>query len=298
MTKRQKALVILATPFVLGFIIGFAIGGGFSSGSGRDSGSDSSCVSSDIVSSADKSDIGLASSSASSDSAISKTESGSGASAEIEYSESDEWGSSEDDVDGLGQVVERKEIIYYGKRLSYAKLFADLNDDHIATAKKVGLATIPQVRNQVRKSMGLVEVVDNEYLVVDDLNFSVPYLVKGAHKQLNRIAKAFADSLKAKDLLDYKLVVSSLLRTEEDVNRLRRSGNPNASDNSAHCYGTTFDITYTRYFREDESESFMQPYELTKVLGEVLLAEKKAGRILVKYEKKEHCFHITSTMSE
>lgn len=38
----------------------------------------------------------------------------------------------------------------------------------------------------------------------------------------------------------------------------------------------------------------MQPYELTKVLGEVLRERKKAGKCLVKYERKEHCFHITS----
>ena len=46
---------------------------------------------------------------------------------------------------------------------------------------------------------------------------------------------------------------------------------------------------------DDACESFMQPYELTKVLGEVLLDRKKAGKCLVKYEKKEHCFHITAT---
>ena len=78
------------------------------------------------------------------------------------------------------------------------------------------------------------------------------------------------------------------------MTRLRKSGNPNASDNSAHCYGTTFDITYTRYSRDEETDEFMQPYELTKVLAEVLRDEKTLGHILVKYEKKEHCFHITS----
>ena len=49
-----------------------------------------------------------------------------------------------------------------------------------------------------------------------------------------------------------------------------------------------------RYFREVETDEFMQPYELTKVLAEVLRDEKTLGHILVKYEKKEHCFHITS----
>ena len=105
----------------------------------------------------------------------------------------------------------------------------------------------------------------------------------------------FGDSLRSKQFPVYKLVCSSILRTQEDVENLRKSGNPNASDNSAHCYGTTFDITYTRYWRDEETDEFMQPYELTKVLAEVLRDEKKAGRVLVKYERKEHCFHITAT---
>ena len=200
---------------------------------------------------------------------------------------------SDDDVDGTGESVAR-EVIYYGPRLAYAKLFADLNDAHVSLAKQIGLPSVPQTRDELSGLSGLVELKDNDYYVVDELRYSMPYLTNGAARELMDIAVAFSDSLKSKKLLDYKLVVSSLLRTEEDVKRLRRSGNPNASDNSAHCYGTTFDITYTRYLREDESEEFMQPYELTKVLGEVLLERKKAGKCLVKYEKKEHCFHITA----
>ena len=140
----------------------------------------------------------------------------------------------------------------------------------------------------------LVMVEESDYLSIDELRYSVPYLTAGAAAELNRIAKAFNDSLTRKQLPVYKLVCSSILRTEEDVARLRKSGNPNASDNSAHCYGTTFDITYTKYDRDEETDEFMQPFELTKVLGEVLRDEMNAGRILVKYERKEHCFHITS----
>ena len=131
-----------------------------------------------------------------------------------------------------------------------------------------------------------------QYLINQNLSKNTINSYLFTFNQLNKMYDI--SYLTKKKLLDYKLVVSSLLRTEEDVKRLRRSGNPNASDNSAHCYGTTFDITYTRYLREDESEEFMQPYELTKVLGEVLLERKKAGKCLVKYEKKEHCFHITA----
>ena len=187
----------------------------------------------------------------------------------------------------------QKEIIYYTNRISYSKTFNDINDAHVELAKAVGLKSIPKDRESVVKDK-LALVSDNEYYVVDNLRYSVPYLTKSAAAELNTIGKAFNESLKEKGFPVYKLVVSSVLRTQEDLDHLRRSGNPNASDNSAHCYGTTFDITYTRFFREEETDEFMQPYELTKVLAEVLLEQKKAGHILVKYEKHEHCFHITA----
>ncbi len=249
MTKRQKALIILLTPFVLGFLLGLLVGG---SCSRRDRKADKELVE------------------------------------QIEEEVKDE-----DDVDGTGESTAR-EIIYYTKLMSYGQVFGDVNDVHIEKAKAVGLRRIPKTRDDIDPKQ-LVLVEDSDFLVIDDLRYSVPYLTKGAAEELNRIAKAFSDSLKSKSFPEYKLVCSSVLRTEEDVSNLRKSGNPNASDNSAHCYGTTFDITYTRYWRDEETDEFMQPYELTKVLAEVLRDEKKAGRVLVKYERKEHCFHITAT---
>ncbi|MGM9753771.1 MAG: DUF5715 family protein [Candidatus Cryptobacteroides sp.] len=189
---------------------------------------------------------------------------------------------------------EKKQVIYGRKRLPYAKLFNDLNETHLELARKVGLKSIPKTRADISRNSNLVEIRDNQYFVLYNLKYSVPFLTKGAAKELNEIAKAFSDSLENKHLLDYKLMVTSVLRTEEDVHKLRRSGNYNATENSAHCYGTTFDIAYTRYHRDVETDEVMEPFELTKVLGEVLLDRKKAGKCLVKYEKVEHCFHITS----
>ncbi|MCR4859065.1 MAG: DUF5715 family protein [Bacteroidales bacterium] len=253
MTKRQKALIILLTPFVLGFLLGLLVGGGCSR-KGRVQ---------------KKAEAALADSLA------------------TEVSADDG-----DDVDGTGESTAR-EIIYYTQRMSYGTEFGDINEVHLEKAKAVGLRKIPQTREDIDATR-LVRVDDTDFLVIDDLRYSVPYLTSGAAGELNRIARAFRDSLVSKQFPVYKLVVSSILRTEEDVTRLQKSGNPNASDNSAHCYGTTFDITYTRYWRDEETDEFMQPYELTKVLAEVLRDEKKAGRILVKYERKEHCFHITA----
>ena len=252
MSKREKALIILLTPFVLGLLIGILIGRGCSG-----------------VERAPREK---------------KVRTEQTAKQEMLQEEAGEPEVvQEDDVDGLGED-EAREIIYYTRRMAYAKVFDDINETHLDKARAVGLKKIPEKRDAIKTSQ----------LVRDKLNYSVPYLTSGAARELNHIARAFHDSLSSKKFPLYKLVVSSVLRTEEDVMLLRKSGNPNASDNSAHCYGTTFDITYTRYHRDVETDEFMQPFELTKVLAEVLRDEKAAGRILAKYEKKEHCFHITA----
>ena len=96
-------------------------------------------------------------------------------------------------------------------------------------------------------------------------------------------------------------MVTSLLRTRHDVKRLRRN-NGNASENSAHFYGTTFDVSWKRFEKvEDEDGRPMQDVSadtLKLVLSEVLRDLKQAGRCYVKYELKQGCFHITTRMQE
>ena len=264
MTKKKKALIVLLTPFLLGFLLGFLAGGGCSRKEKKEKKAKPEAV--EQVAGQQQEDI-----------------------AESTLPEEE---IVEDDVDGTG-ASQAREIIYYTKLMSYGKVFDDINETHLEKAQAVGLKKIPEKRDDIDANL-LVKVENTDYLEIDDLRYSVPYLTANAARELNHIAKAFNDSLQRKQFPVYKLVVTSILRTEEDVTRLRKSGNPNASDNSSHCYGTTFDISHSRYYREVETDEFMQPYELTKVLAEVLRDEKNAGRILVKYEKKEHCFHITS----
>lgn len=91
--------------------------------------------------------------------------------------------------------------------------------------------------------------------------------------------------------------MTSVLRTKDDVKRLRRR-NINASKNSAHFYGTTFDISWKRFQKvEDEDGRPLQdvsPDTLKLVLSEVLRDLKAADKCYVKYELKQGCFHITS----
>lgn len=188
---------------------------------------------------------------------------------------------------------EKKDIIYDAPRPRLSQWFADLNEDHLAAAKQYGLSHTPKSRDDVNFE-GLVKISDNDYIKIWDLKYSVPYLTKNAATELDIISRAFHDSLANHRLLNYKIVVSSILRTEEDVAKLRKH-NGNASNNSAHCYGTTFDIANQRYWRDDEDsqDAKMEPYELNKVMSEVLKDRKKQGKILCKYEKNQHCFHIT-----
>ena len=257
LSNQTKGLLILLTPFVLGFLLGLAVGGGCSADERHN----------DPQNDGEDAEL-LEEPAARTPEAVQEEE-----------------------------KPAQKEIIYYRKKMRYPSLFNDLNEEHLSVARKVGLKTPLQNSAEAPNKSGLVQIKSNRLYTIYSLSHSSPYLTRGAADELNAIATAFRDSLSSKGLLNYRLVVSSVLRSQEDVKNLRKSGNPNASANSAHCYGTTFDITYTMYDRDNDKQctEFMQPYELTKVLGEVLLDRRKAGKCLVKFEKKEHCFHITST---
>ena len=69
----------------------------------------------------------------------------------------------------------------------------------------------------------------------------------------------------------------------------RPNKNVNASANSAHVYGTTFDVAYARYKGAEKEETD----KLKSVLAEVLQDLRKQKKCYVRYEFKQGCFHIT-----
>jgi len=149
-----------------------------------------------------------------------------------------------------------------------------------------------------RMKNALVEIRDTDSYIVDQLTHSIPYLTPGAAGLLDRIGVNFRDSLASKGLNPNKFIVTSVLRTRDDVDRLRRSGNINATEKSTHCHATTFDISYTRFVKVPDLrgrpyDDVSQPY-LKAVLGQVLRDLRKEGLCYVKYERQQACFHITS----
>lgn len=181
--------------------------------------------------------------------------------------------------------------------ISYRRTFGDLNEAHLNVAQAIGITPIASRKEAEHMKEKLQHIETNDLYVVDSLTHSIPYLIKGAAQLLDTIGTNFLDSLTAKGLNPNKIIVTSVLRTEDDVKRLRRR-NGNASANSAHSYGTTFDVSWKRFEKvEDKDGRPLQEVSsdtLKLVLSEVLRDLRKADKCYIKYELKQGCFHITT----
>ena len=181
--------------------------------------------------------------------------------------------------------------------VSYKRSFPDLNDKHLEVAKTVGIRPLEDREEAESMKEKLTHITDNEFYVVDSLTHSIPYLVPRASALLDTIGSNFLDSLAAKGLNPNQVIVTSVLRTQSDVKRLRRR-NGNASANSAHCFGATFDVSWKRFKKvEDEDGRPLQDVgsdTLKLVLSEVLRDLRQAEKCYIKYELKQGCFHITA----
>ena len=182
---------------------------------------------------------------------------------------------------------------------SWDLCFPDINDVQLVAARQNGIEPVRsrQDLHALIAEHRLVNIHHSPYYAVDELTHSMPYLVPKAQHMLNTICLNFIDSLQMKGLPIHLPMVTSVLRTAEDVSRLQK-GNGNATTNSCHCYGTTVDITYNRFVpllgRYDPDAPLLRWDEKMKqVLAEVLNDLRQQGLCYVKYERKQACFHLT-----
>lgn len=181
--------------------------------------------------------------------------------------------------------------------ISYKRCFNDINDIQLVAAQSFGIS--PIVSRAEAEEMGnkLVEIKSCDSYFIDSLTHSIPFLVPSASELLTVIGNSFQDSLTNKGLNPNQIIVTSVLRTQNDQKKLRHR-NGNATENSAHAYGTTFDISYKRFVKLEDPKGHpteaVSPDTLKMVLAEVLYDLKKTDRCYVKYELKQGCFHITT----
>lgn len=212
---------------------------------------------------------------------------------------------AEDDA-ALEAEVSRSNSIFFdkdGKEVKhrifsvphFGNTFPDQQDVQIQAANHYGVKPV-QNRDEAEHSKGaLVYVGSNPFFYVDKLNNSIPYLVPRASVLLQDIGRAYFDSLQIKGIPLHKIIVTSILRTKDDVAKLR-TRNGNATENSCHLYGTTFDVCYNRYKTVQTAKNPRREVRndsLKWVLSEVLRDFRERGRCLVKYEVNQGCFHIT-----
>ena len=168
--------------------------------------------------------------------------------------------------------------------------FNDGQARHIAAAMKYGLREAPlEERQNAMNVVGLEPVKSCRFYKVNKMRYGMPYLTPSAKEELASLAKDFQKGCSSKSLPRARLIVTSALRTEEDVQDLRKV-NLNAVENSAHLYGTTFDISWAHY------QSFNKKADgkdYLYVLADVLRKHRKDEKIYIRYETREQCFHIT-----
>ena len=172
---------------------------------------------------------------------------------------------------------------------NYKTAFPDSQSVQIVAAERWGVRPVKNREDAEKRKKELVYVGESPYFHVDRLSSSIPYLVPRAAILLQDIGQAFYDSLYVKGIPFNKLIVTSVLRSMDDVARLQRH-NQNATERSCHLFGTTFDICYNRYHPVTQP---VRDDTLKWVLSEVLRDKRQEERCYIKYEVKQGCFHMT-----
>lgn len=174
----------------------------------------------------------------------------------------------------------------------FDEVFNDSNHRHWTAAEPIGITPLSDLRSHWQLRRPIVKIASCRDFYLEPLTHSQPFLVEEAAETLHEIGRRFRDSLEARGGGDYRIRVTSVLRTPANVRRLRRA-NGNAVDSSVHKLGTTFDISYNS-FAADSHETPRSAVQLKALLAEVLYAMREEGKILIKYEKKQPCFHVSA----
>lgn len=194
--------------------------------------------------------------------------------------------------EGNGREVKHRILSVPG----FDETFPDSNAVQLESANKNGVKVVADRHDAEKRMNELVYIGSNPFYFVKKLDSSIPYLVPRAAVLLQDIGRNFFDSLQVKKIPLHKIMVNSVLRTQEDVRKLQMH-NRNATTKSCHLYGTTFDISYTRFKTvsnpDSEPRRAVQNDTLKYVLSEVLRDLRLSGRCYVKYEVHQSCYHIT-----
>lgn len=170
--------------------------------------------------------------------------------------------------------------------------------DYWDNAVKFGVGRQKSVA-AIRRSYkdGKLRLVEpNAFYELDTMYYSYAFVTPATKALIDTIAARFQQKLVFSDLKGVRFTITSLLRTESSVARLRKR-NRNALKNSAHLHGTAFDVSYSTYFF-DRAVSKAEASYLREILAEALFELRKEKKCWVTYEINQTCFHVVSRTEE
>ena len=174
-------------------------------------------------------------------------------------------------------------------------VFDDGVDKHREVSKNSSLKTPPKNLSHIQQYVAenQLEPLSNSSLyLLAKMNYSYPYLTVKSADFVDQLAMAYREACRKNGVAFRPFIITSALRTYESVARLTRV-NGNAIKESAHLYGTTFDISWRR-FGPAEAPS----QQNLNILIQVLRDLRDAGACYVKFERHQACFHITVNESK
>lgn len=170
--------------------------------------------------------------------------------------------------------------------------FKDMHGEQLYAAKKYGVTPIESRAKLEENQRRLKKVETTNLYLIDPLTHSAPYLTNGAKSLLKEIGKRFQKELDRQGYREHRIIVTSLFRTRRDVEALRRV-NSRAGENSAHMYGTTFDLSYTRFNRIGKTGKAVSNEVMCNILGKIIYDLREEGECWAILERDQRCIHVT-----
>ncbi len=159
-------------------------------------------------------------------------------------------------------------------------------DNHLVAGENNGFGLIESGEHfqKLINSNQLVLINRGTGYQVDKLTHSHPFITPKSKTVLEELGQAFKDLAKKESFF----TITSVTRTPEQQQKLRKRNRNATSGISSHSYGVSFDISYVRFDGKKGSN-----WSAQKDLESVLNDFQAANKIFFIKERKQSCYHIT-----
>jgi hypothetical protein len=201
-------------------------------------------------------------------------------------------------------------------RQERTNLRIDVSAVQIVPARELGIQPGTPLEQLISDGQVVQLPEETSLWVLRDLNYSKPYLVPSAEAMLEEIGNRFQAKLDSMGLPHFRMEVTSALRTADSQAQLRRRNRNAAPTESAHEFGTTFDIAYRKFSPPMDDGTGREPLpldargrvvsdsmwtlvarqrgvELQALLGRVLQEMRLEGKLYTRMERSQPVYHTT-----